>query len=136
MKTVLNIVAGEYSGALWIGLWKTETSIWHWSLADKAFYKMGENNYWELIWDSVLNTFNCGLFRTGQVSTVSCGVNYQPVCFDGESFVCAALSPTNVDIPICTLTSNIPCIQNTCKTDILNIKITMRRLLVVPSEWV
>ncbi|XP_042345913.1 secretory phospholipase A2 receptor-like [Plectropomus leopardus] len=78
MGAALTAIGEEYS-KVWIGLQQGETQEWHWSLADKHFYKEGERNY--LIWGET-PTDNCGYFLEGKLYTSFCYNKRYSVCFD------------------------------------------------------
>ncbi|XP_040900918.1 lectin BRA-3-like [Toxotes jaculatrix] len=80
METVLTAVKGKYSDSVWIGLRKGTTLTWHWSLADKHFYKEGERNY--LVWGQETSN-NCGYYKNGKLFSVSCTEWVFSICFDG-----------------------------------------------------
>ncbi|XP_068998020.1 macrophage mannose receptor 1-like [Embiotoca jacksoni] len=81
MQTVLQTVEGKYDDAVWIGLSKGTDAKWHWSLADKHFYKDGERDY--LIWGQK-NSYNCVSYKDGKPLTSNCGYRQYYVCFDAE----------------------------------------------------
>lgn len=87
METGLKAVEDKYDDAVWIGLRKGGTVRYHWSLADKDFYKEGERNYF--IWGKK-TTYNCVSHRDGKLYSFGCNYLRYSVCFDGEchSFAC------------------------------------------------
>lgn len=91
METGLEAVEDKYDGAVWIGLWKGKTRRWHWSLADKDFYKEGERNYFTFGRDK---NDNCVLYQKGTFYIVSCIQLQYSICFDGESHSFALCSYT------------------------------------------
>ncbi|XP_051263476.1 C-type mannose receptor 2-like isoform X2 [Dicentrarchus labrax] len=82
MKTVLETVKGKYDDAVWIGLHKAETRTWHWSLADKDFYKEGERDYF--LWGEETG-YHCVAHQQGKLDTASCHNKYYSICFDGRN---------------------------------------------------
>nr|XP_046255771.1 macrophage mannose receptor 1-like [Scatophagus argus] len=80
METVLQAVEGKYDGAMWIGLQKGWTMRWHWSLANKDFYKEGEKNSFVL--DDT--HYNCVTYLEGKMDSISCTYMKYSVCFDGK----------------------------------------------------
>ncbi|XP_051263477.1 uncharacterized protein LOC127367558 isoform X4 [Dicentrarchus labrax] len=81
MKTVLETVKGKYDDAVWIGLHKAETRTWHWSLADKDFYKEGERDYF--LWGEETG-YHCVAHQQGKLDTASCHNKYYSICFDAQ----------------------------------------------------
>ncbi|XP_039476180.1 C-type Lectin CRL-like [Oreochromis aureus] len=80
MAKVLETVKDQYDSAVWIGLWRGNTFKWHWSLADKEFYKEGERNYF--IWSFLNDNFNCGSYKYGTLRANNCGNSIYFICFD------------------------------------------------------
>lgn len=91
METVLKAVEDKYENAVWIGLWKGQIMRWHWSLANKDFYKEGEKDY--LILD-IESRYNCGAYLKGKMYAVECLNMQYAICFDGERHSFAHSSDT------------------------------------------
>lgn len=85
MLKVLEVVKDKYDSAVWIGLEGANTYKWHWSLADKEFYKEGERNYF--IWSFLNDNFNCGSYKYGTLRQNNCGNSTYFICFDGEALL-------------------------------------------------
>uniref|UniRef100_A0A3B4T4U8 C-type lectin domain-containing protein n=1 Tax=Seriola dumerili TaxID=41447 RepID=A0A3B4T4U8_SERDU len=81
MKTLLKTVEDNYDDGLWIGLGLQTTKMWHWTLADKDFYKEGERNY--LVWGQQ-TLDNCGYYNIGKLYSTACNIELHTVCFDGD----------------------------------------------------
>ncbi|KAF7652300.1 hypothetical protein LDENG_00098630, partial [Lucifuga dentata] len=81
METMLKTVENKYDDAVWIGLYKGKVLKWHWSLADKDFYKTGERDF--LTWGSQAD-FNCASFKGGKMYRIRCDSLQYSVCFDGR----------------------------------------------------
>ncbi|XP_051263474.1 macrophage mannose receptor 1-like [Dicentrarchus labrax] len=80
MEIGLKAVEGKYKDAVWIGLQKELTRRWHWSLADKDFYKEGERDYF--IPDGT--DYSCLTYTKGKPSPAGCPNKKYSVCFDGK----------------------------------------------------
>ncbi|KAL7392825.1 hypothetical protein ABVT39_002159 [Epinephelus coioides] len=81
METALRSVQDKYDNAVWIGLQTGMTIRWHWSLADKDFYKEGEREYFT---QGYIGSYNCGAYEEGKLYAVVCYIKRYAICFDGK----------------------------------------------------
>ncbi|XP_078027322.1 putative C-type lectin domain family 20 member A [Epinephelus lanceolatus] len=81
METALKAVQDKYDDAVWIGLQTGKTVRWHWSLADKDFYKEGEREYFT---QGYIGSYNCGAYEEGKLYAVVCYIKRYAICFDGK----------------------------------------------------
>ncbi|XP_029615649.1 macrophage mannose receptor 1-like [Salmo trutta] len=68
----------------WIGLKKGDSMKWHWSLADRRFYREGETEFRN--WDTgTPQNGNCAFMSTsGLWSNASCDDQHHFICYDGK----------------------------------------------------
>uniref|UniRef100_A0AAZ3SI15 C-type lectin domain-containing protein n=2 Tax=Oncorhynchus tshawytscha TaxID=74940 RepID=A0AAZ3SI15_ONCTS len=68
----------------WIGLKKGDSMKWHWSLADRHFYREGETEFRN--WDTgTPQNGNCALMSTsGLWNNTSCDDQHHFICYDGK----------------------------------------------------
>uniref|UniRef100_A0AAZ3Q7F6 C-type lectin domain-containing protein n=1 Tax=Oncorhynchus tshawytscha TaxID=74940 RepID=A0AAZ3Q7F6_ONCTS len=68
----------------WIGLKKGDSMKWHWSLADRRFYREGETEFRN--WDTgTPQNGNCALMSTsGLWNNTSCDDQHHFICYDGK----------------------------------------------------
>ncbi|CDQ94467.1 unnamed protein product [Oncorhynchus mykiss] len=68
----------------WIGLKKGDSMKWHWSLADRRFYREGETEFRN--WDTgTPQNGNCALMSTaGLWNNTSCDDQHHFLCYDGK----------------------------------------------------
>nr|XP_046184377.1 lymphocyte antigen 75-like [Oncorhynchus gorbuscha] len=74
----------SYNSWLWIGLKKGDSMKWHWSLADRRFYREGETEFRN--WDTgTPQNGNCALMSTsGLWNNGSCDDQHHFICYDGK----------------------------------------------------
>lgn len=74
----------DYKLWYWIGLKKGDSMKWHWSLADRCFYRNGETEFRN--WDTgTPQNGNCALMSTaGLWNNTSCDDQHHFICYDGE----------------------------------------------------
>ncbi|XP_064795217.1 macrophage mannose receptor 1-like [Oncorhynchus masou masou] len=68
----------------WIGLKKGDSMKWHWSLADRRFYREGETEF--RYWDTgTPQNGNCALMSpAGLWNNASCDDQHHFICYDGK----------------------------------------------------
>ncbi|XP_014037748.2 putative C-type lectin domain family 20 member A isoform X1 [Salmo salar] len=71
-------------GWYWIGLKKGDSMKWHWSLADRRFYREGETEFRN--WDTgTPQNGNCAFMSTaGLWNNASCDDQHHFICYDGK----------------------------------------------------
>ncbi|XP_015229290.1 PREDICTED: macrophage mannose receptor 1-like [Cyprinodon variegatus] len=79
IQMALQTVADRYTDAVWIGLHRGSTLKWHWSIAEKDFYKDGQKD--NLKW-GYQGGDNCAVLLNGALHTYDCTSNRLSVCFD------------------------------------------------------
>ncbi|KAM9408017.1 macrophage mannose receptor 1-like [Salvelinus alpinus] len=74
----------SYNYWYWIGLKKGDSMKWHWSLADRRFYREGETEFRN--WDTgTPQNGNCALMSTaGLWNNTSCDDQHHFICYDGK----------------------------------------------------
>ncbi|CDQ94468.1 unnamed protein product [Oncorhynchus mykiss] len=74
----------SFDDSFWIGLKKGDSMKWHWSLADRRFYREGETEFRN--WDTgTPQNGNCALMSTsGLWNNASCDDQHHFLCYDGE----------------------------------------------------
>ncbi|XP_071187567.1 macrophage mannose receptor 1-like [Salvelinus alpinus] len=74
----------SYNYWYWIGLKKGDSMKWHWSLADRRFYREGETEFRN--WDTgTPQNGNCALMSTaGLWHNTSCDDQHHFICYDGK----------------------------------------------------
>ncbi|XP_045577440.1 putative C-type lectin domain family 20 member A isoform X2 [Salmo salar] len=74
----------SYNYWFWIGLNMGDSMKWHWSLADKRFYREGETEFRN--WDTATpQNGNCALMSTsGLWNNTSCDDQHHFICYDGK----------------------------------------------------
>ncbi|XP_038851652.1 macrophage mannose receptor 1-like [Salvelinus namaycush] len=72
----------DYKVRYWIGLKKGDSMKWHWSLADRRFYREGETEFRN--WDTGTPQHgNCALMSTaGLWNNTSCDDQHHFICYD------------------------------------------------------
>ncbi|XP_055793013.1 macrophage mannose receptor 1-like [Salvelinus fontinalis] len=80
-RLITNVSVYDY---FWIGLKKGDSMKWHWSLADRRFYREGETEFRN--WDTGKSqNGNCALMSTaGLWNNTSCDDQHHFICYDGE----------------------------------------------------
>ncbi|XP_042154404.1 macrophage mannose receptor 1-like [Oncorhynchus tshawytscha] len=78
------ITSVSFDGWFWIGLKKGDSMKWHWSLADRRFYREGETEFRN--WDTgTPQNGNCALMSTsGLWNNTSCDDQHHFICYDGK----------------------------------------------------
>ncbi|XP_070978135.1 macrophage mannose receptor 1-like [Oncorhynchus clarkii lewisi] len=76
--------ANDYKFWYWIGLKKGDSMKWHWSLADRRFYREGETEFRN--WDTgTPQNGNCVFMSTaGLWNNASCDDQHHFICYDGK----------------------------------------------------
>ncbi|XP_055793009.1 macrophage mannose receptor 1-like [Salvelinus fontinalis] len=76
--------ANYYKLRYWIGLKKGDSMKWHWSLADRHFYRKGETGFRN--WDTgTTQNGNCALMSAaGLWNNTSCDDQHHFICYDGK----------------------------------------------------
>lgn len=78
------ITSVSFDDWFWIGLKKGDSMKWHWSLADRRFYREGETEFRN--WDTgTPQNGNCAFMSTaGLWNNTSCDDQHHFLCYDGE----------------------------------------------------
>ncbi|XP_014061972.1 macrophage mannose receptor 1 [Salmo salar] len=78
------ITSGSVYDWFWIGLKKGDSLKWHWSLADRCFYREGETEFRN--WDTGMpQNGNCAFMSTaGLWNNTSCDDQHHFICYDGK----------------------------------------------------
>ncbi|XP_071187503.1 putative C-type lectin domain family 20 member A [Salvelinus alpinus] len=80
-RLITNVSVYDY---FWIGMKKGDSMKWHWSLADRRFYRKGETEFRN--WDTgTPQNGNCALMSTaGLWNNTSCDDQHHFICYDGK----------------------------------------------------
>ncbi|XP_070978006.1 C-type mannose receptor 2-like [Oncorhynchus clarkii lewisi] len=78
------ITSVSFDDWFWIGLKKGDSMKWHWSLADRRFYREGETEFRN--WDTgTPQNGNCAFMSTsGLWNNTSCDDQHHFLCYDGK----------------------------------------------------
>ncbi|XP_036814156.1 macrophage mannose receptor 1-like [Oncorhynchus mykiss] len=78
------ITSVSFDDSFWIGLKKGDSMKWHWSLADRRFYREGETEFRN--WDTgTPQNGNCAFMSTaGLWNNTSCDDQHHFLCYDGK----------------------------------------------------
>lgn len=78
------ITSGSVYDWFWIGLKKGDSLKWHWSLADRCFYREGETEFRN--WDTGMpqNGNRAFMSTAGLWNNTSCDDQHHFICYDGE----------------------------------------------------
>ena len=93
MERALKAAEDADDEAVWIGLQRGGGVKWHWSLADKHFYKEGERNYFVL--NRRYQVVTCVRYTKGVLHVRYCAEKRSSLCFDGESHSSTHCNTTN-----------------------------------------
>ena len=93
MERALKAAEDADDEAVWIGLQEGDVMSYHWSLADKHFYKEDERNYFDL--SIAFVDTSCGMYEDWGVTEIECVEKRSSLCFDGESHSSTHCNTTN-----------------------------------------